>query len=175
MEGSVGRQVSDIESARSQHPLGRPFENSGYRRCDIRTPCRNRLSKFCGEQQPHPGLSPRLATPPSSAALETVDGTPPSSTAREMWLVLNGDYVPLAVVGKANAKWLGLILVFITGGVKNNHTNRSVTMSSFFPSLISWGGGRKRTGAAMQCTYITELTRHVISAQVLSRGRTAHD
>lgn len=169
------KEVSHIENARSQHPLGRPFENSGYRRCDIRTPWRNGLSKFCGEWHPCPGLSPRLATPPSSAALEAVDGTPPSSTAREMCSVLNDDYVPPAVVGKADAKWLGLILVIITGGVKNNHTNRSVTVSSFFPSLISSGGGRKRASAAMQCTYITELTRNVISAQVLSRGRTTHD
>lgn len=53
-------------------------------------------------------------------------------------------------------------------------TTKFVTTSSF-PSLISSSGGRRELGAAPQCLCITELTRHVISAQVLGGGNTAHD
>lgn len=53
---------------------------------------------------------------------------------------------------------------------------RFVTIFCFLTSLISRSGERAiQAEGAQKCVYITELTRHVISAQVLSQGRNMQD
>lgn len=53
---------------------------------------------------------------------------------------------------------------------------RFITIFCFFTSLISQSGERAiQAEGAQKCMYITELTRHVISAQVLSQGRNMQD
>ena len=67
----------------------------------------------------------------------------------------------------------GTFPIIFLGGTANC---RFVTIFCFFTSLISRSGERAiQAEGAQKCTYITELTRHVISAQVLSQGRNMQD